>query len=174
MVDWSDSIYQYVKQRILAINPQREFGGIVEARDWPLKEPKLEAFYLITTTLDPNRGQGPGTNSWSSPLYGERIQWAWSIIGTDIAPDALATNRGDRYRTHFSMIQEILHGNYPGYCEKKQYSIVNGVLASISYMPKEFIWFTKPQFSDRIERSTGILFGSAISTISGFSPTINS
>lgn len=172
MVDWSDSLYQYVRARILKVNPQRKFGGIVEARDWPLKEPKQDAFYLLTTTLSPNRGQGPGSNSWTAPLYGEQIQWAWCVIGNDIAPDALASNRGDRYRKNFSMIQELLQGHFPGFCEKLQYSMDGTTLVATSYAPKEFIWFTKPAFSDRIERSSGILFGSASSVITGFSPTI--
>jgi hypothetical protein len=172
MVDWSDSLYQYVKARIEAINPTRVFSGIVEAADWPPKELKDQTYYLVINSLDPNRGQGPGTNSWTAPLYGEIAQWTWPIIGTDIAADTLATNRGDRYRINFQMIQELLQGHYPGFCQKFQYSMNGTLLIATPYVPAETIWFTKPRFSTRIERTTGILFGSAAVTITGFSPTI--
>jgi hypothetical protein len=50
---------------------------------------------------------------------------------------------------------------------------MNGtVLVATPYVPAEMIWFTKPRFSTRIERTTGILFGSAAVTITGFSPMI--
>lgn len=175
MVDFSDSHYQYVKHRILIVNPTRVFGGIVNARDWPLQETIPEAFYMLTTTLDPNRGQGPGTNSWSSPLYGEHLQWAWTLLGDDIAKNQLATNRGDRYRKQFAMIQEITHGMFPGFCEKLKYSTASAsdaTLVGTSYVPKEMIWFTKPRFSDRI--TSGILFGSAVTVLTSFAPEINS
>ncbi len=149
-------------------------SGIVPASDWPSKEIIQEAFYLITSTLDPNRGQGPGTNSWSSPLYGEQIQWAWPIIGDDIAANALAANRGDRYRKHFVMMQELLQGFFPGFCEKQEYSMNGTVLVATSYVPKEMVWFSKPRFSERIEKTSGILFGSAVSVITSFAPTISS
>ena len=174
MVDWSDSHYQYVKKRIKAVNPFRLFGGIVEAQDWPLKEAQIGAFYMLTTTLEPTRpSDGPGSNSWSSSLYGERIQWAWQIIGDDIASNALASNRGNRYRLNGKMIQELLHGHYPGFGEKQQWTMDNtGLLQATSYVPKEMLWWTKPRFSDRIDKASGILFGSALTIISGFSPSI--
>jgi hypothetical protein len=175
IVDWSDTFYQYVKARILEINPVRLFSGIVSASDWPPQEMIPESYYLITSTLDPNRGQGVGTNSWTAPIYGEQVQWAWSIIGTDIAPNALATNRGDRYRTYFKMIQEILQGMYPGSCLLKQWiGNEDGTVTGTPYFPQESIMFTKPKFSERMERTTGILFGSASVVITGISPTINS
>jgi hypothetical protein len=184
MVDFSDSHYQYVKQRILAINPTRVFGGIINARDWPPKQAIPEAFYMLTTTLDPvkghgisSRGHGVGTNSWSAPLYEEAIQWAWQLIGDDISADSASANRSKRYRTNFTMIQEMLQGMYPGFCEKFKYSPDPdnvGALLATPYIPREMVWFPKPRFSDRIEQQTGILFGSAVTTLSSFSPQINS
>lgn len=172
LVDFSDSHYQHVKQRILAINSTRLFGGIVEARDWPLKETLPNAFYMLTNLLDPVKTAVPGENSWSAPTYGMRIQWAWTIIGTDIPAGALASNRGDRYRVNFQMVQEMLHGFFPGFCEKCQYSLNGTELVATSYMPKEMVWFTMPQVTDRIDTSTGVLFGAASTMLTGFTPTI--
>lgn len=173
MVDWPDSHYQYVKNRILLINPNRKFGGIATASDWPSAEMIPEALYMILSTENPNRGDGPGTNPWSSPFYGMPIQWVWSIIGTDIPGTSAAANRGDRYRKTFVQMQEMVQGMYPGFCEKFNYSPNGTTLIATPYAPKEMIWFTKPRFSERIERTTGILFGSATTTITGIAPSIS-
>lgn len=172
MVDWADSHYQYVKQRVLAINPNRVFSGIVQSRSWPIEQAVPESFYLLLGNNSPLRGE----NSWSAPGYSEKVQWAWQIIGTDIPANALMQNRGDRYRTNFTMVQELLQGMAFGFCEKLQYSVsdVNGspVLVVTSYVPKESIWWKKPVFTDRFDRTSGILFGYAASEVTGYSPTI--
>lgn len=171
--DWTDSHYQYVKTRILAINPTRIFSGIVDASDWPSLQIVPGSYYLVTSTLDPTRpSDGPGSNSWYSPLYGEQVQWAWSLIGDDIPANALAANR-TKYRYNQAIIQEVLQGCSPGFCEKLRYSTEGTDLIATSYVPSEYIWFTKPRFSTRIERSTGTLFGSASVNISGFAPIIS-
>lgn len=174
MVDWSDSHYKYVKTRIQVINPARVFSGIFDAVDWPPKELVPETYYFILGGLDSNRGQGPGTNPWSAPIYGLEVSWAWSVIGTDIPSNELMANRSDRYRKNFQMIQEILQGIYPGFCEMFQYSPnpTGGPAIGTPYTPAEYILQKKPRFSTRIERSTGILFGSASLTITGLSPQI--
>jgi hypothetical protein len=173
MADWTDSLYQYVKKRIHAVNPNRKFGGIVEAIDWPLKKAQLEAFYFIKTTADPNRGQGVGTNSWFSPLYGMRVQWAWQIIGDNIQPQAQEANRKDRYRINATMQQELLTGMFPGFCEKQNWNIQpDGSVTATSYIPTEMIWFSKPNFGDRIDRGSGILFSSAASIVTSFAPEV--
>lgn len=171
LVDWSDSFYNYVKQRILTKNPDRVFSGIVEARDWPVKEAVPESLYMLTTTMDPKRMPG----SWSAPIYSERIQWVWQIRGVDQAQGVQIGNRGDRYRKHFQICQELMYGVFPGYCEKLSYSLdENNQLQGTSYIPTESIWFTMPTFSDRVEQSSGIMFGSAVLTISGFPPAVTS
>lgn len=176
MADWSDSHYAYVKARILAINPTRVFSGIVHASDWPSVQAIPESFYLVTNTLDPFRSEGPGTGSVSasSLLYGETVSWVWAILGTDIQAGTVAANRGDRYRTNLQMVQEIIQGWFPGFCQKQQFSInqANGALIATPYVPAEQVWFSPPKFSTRIERSTGIMFGSAATIITGFAPTI--
>lgn len=175
MVDWTDSFYNYVKNRILAKNPDRVFGGIAQASDWPSAEITFDALYLVIGLGDPIRPEAPGSNSWSDPLYGHVVQWSWPILGDDIKSDNISASRSSRYRKNFQIMQEVLHGMFPGFCEKLQYGIDDdGQLISVSYEPKEFIWFNKPRLSTKIDRSTGTLFGSASATISGFAPTINS
>lgn len=173
LVDWSDSLYNYVIGRILAINPTRKFSGIVQARSWPIDRADPESFYLLLGNSSPLRTQVH--TPVSAPTYSEKIQWAWQIIGTDIPQNALQRNRGDRYRTNFTMTQEILHGMYPFFCEKLQYNVsdVNGspVLTGTSYVPKEMLWFKEPVFTDRFDKTSGILFGYGASEVTGFGPT---
>ncbi|MGI4815921.1 MAG: hypothetical protein ACRYGG_21665 [Janthinobacterium lividum] len=168
MVDWSDSLYYYVRSRIKDINSERNLGGIVQAQDWPLKETQVGAFYMLTSVSD------PVLSSWSGAIYSEAFQWAWQLQGNDIAPGQQATNRGDKYRLHAKMKQELLHGLYPGFAEMCSYQIVDNTPVGTSFSPKEMIRWTLPKFSDRIDTSTGILFGSATMTVSGFSPEIYS
>jgi hypothetical protein len=174
MADWSDSLYFYVRSRIIAINANRKFGGIISALDWPLKEAQIGSFYMMATTLEPVRTSSYGGNSWSGPMYTERIQWVWQLIGTDIQQGNRMANRGDRYRLHYQMIQELLSGIYPGYCEIKQFAASDNTQLPepVSYSPKEFIRMSKPSFGERIDTSTGILFGSATMQLSSFSPAI--
>lgn len=172
MIDWSDSHYNYVLQRILAVNPTRKFSGIVQARSWPIEKADPESFYLLLGNNAPLKGKIP----ISAPAYSEKVQWAWQIIGNDIPANALQRNRGDRYRTNFTMAQELVHGMWPFFCEKLQFAIsdVAGspVLTATSYVPKEMLWFKEPVFTDRFDKSSGILFGYGASEVTGFGPTI--
>jgi hypothetical protein len=178
MIDFPDSHYQYVKQRIKTlINSARTFGGIVQARDWPPKEFKPTALYLVLGQLLPiYSGRQPGSNSWFSPLYDEKFQWAWGLEGIDILPQAQMASRGNKYRTNYQIIQEVLQGMYPGFCEKKQWDIPNGTdapqLTGTSYSPPEYIWWKKPVFTDKIDAASGILFSYAVSEFAGFAPEI--
>lgn len=175
--DTLDSFYQYVKQRIESFNVNRQFGGIVSARDWPFKTATPEAFYLMIDKSSPSKN----VKSWQSPLYTFSLQWTWLIIGTDVAPTVLAANRGDKYRTNGIMQEEMLNGLYPGFCEKQQYKIqpnpINNqpqVVAVGPYVPSEKLWWDKPNFSEKIDRNTGILFSYGSVRVSSFAPAINS
>lgn len=175
MVDWSDSHYQYVKDRVVGINPARAFGGIVQARAWPLKEVQFETFYMLVGKLDPMPMNG--YNSWFAPGYSEAFRWIWQIKGTDINAN-VAANRGDRYRTNSQMVQEILQGMYPGFCEKKTWSVVpdvdnNPILTATSFFPAEYVWWAKPSFPDSYNSQTSVLTGSAVSNMYSFSPNLS-
>ena len=172
-IDTIDSHYQYVKQRILALNQNRVFGGIVEARDWPYKEASDQAFYLAIDRAAPSRNVA----SWHSPLYTFEIQWVWIILGTDLSPTVQAANRGDRYRISFAMQEEILQGLWPGFCEKQKWAAGSGDVASVSgtpYVPSEKVWWRRPTFSEKIDRNTGILFGYGAIQLSAFAPAMSS
>jgi len=167
-----------VKQRIKTlINVNRNFGGIVQARDWPPTEFKPETLYMVLGQLTPISGKSPGSNSWFSPLYNEKFQWSWGIIGDDIQSNAQMTNRGNKFRKNYPIIQEVLQAMYPGFCEKKSYNIPDGTdsptLVATSYVPAEYIWWKKPVFTDKIDAQSGILFSYAISEFAGFAPEIN-
>lgn len=174
--DWIDSFYKYVKVRIQTINPLREFGGISDAIDWPKRLAKENAFYLLVLQEMPNRGQGLSTNPVSAPLYGITVQWSWNIIGEDIKNNDRMANRGDRYRENMQMRQEIRHGMFPEFCEKFKWHLDtnDNIIKPDAYIPAEYIWFSKSQFRHQVDRPTGILFGTAMSTITAFTPQINS
>lgn len=175
MVDWADSFYMNAMSQIQTANPSRQFGGIVQARAWPLKKVQYETFYLLLGTTTPIGGRM--NNSWSAPGYSETITWIWEIEGTDVGTN-IAANRGDRYRTHQQMMQEVLIGMYPGFCEKFTWSVEANAqgqptFVSTPFNPVETIWYRKPVFSDTYNSQTGILTGAAISSISGFGPTLS-
>jgi hypothetical protein len=171
LVDWSDGVYNYVLNRIATINPDRVFSGIVQARSWPIERAVPESFYLLLGNETPLKGM-----PISAPGYSEKIQWAWQIIGTDIPQNALQRNRGDRYRINFTMQQELTQGMWPFFCEKLQYTLDassgSPVLVPTSYFPKEMIWYKKPIFTDRFDKTSGILFCYGVSEVTGFGPTI--
>jgi hypothetical protein len=174
-IDIVDSHYQAVKARVVSANSVREFGGIVEARDWPFQQAIESAFYLAV-----DRGR-PSSHvaSWHSPLYTYTASWVWLVIGTDVAPGTQQSNRGDRYRTHFKIQEELLYGLWAGFCEKQQWTTDSNAdgsakLVATSYIPSEKVWWTRPQFSEKKDRSTGILFGYAETRLSAFAPAISS
>lgn len=173
LVDWSDGVYNYVLNRIAAINPARQFSGIVQARAWPVDQATPESFYLLLGNEAPLRT--PGHTPISAPTYSEKIQWAWQIIGNDIPQNALQRNRGDRYRINFTMQQELLQGLWPFFFEKKQYSLDassgSPVVVATSYFPKEMLWVKEPVFTDRMDRVSGILFGYGALEVTGIGPT---
>jgi hypothetical protein len=180
--DWLNSHYFYVKNGILqgsvgraAINPERAFGGIVQARAWPPVHVSFNTFYLIANDGSPLSMSGE--NSWFAPGYSLRFAWGWMIQG-DQTKTAIGASGGDRYQIHNQMRQELLFGMYAGFCEKVQYSvrpdgIGNPVLTSTSFVPKEMVWWKKPSFSDKYDTATGILTGSGMSEAYGFSGNLD-
>lgn len=175
LIDCIDAFYYWVRGRVTAANPSRVFGGIVQARDWPMKEAVLEAPYLLLSSDTPVPFIKSVSQTQPSMLF--RVQWAWMVQGDNIPANAQATNRGNKYRLNMQIVQEMLAGHFPGFCEKLQYypqDNGHGVaqLVSISYSPAEQIRWTQPRFVDKIDRSTGILFCSGMVSISGFAPAI--
>lgn len=172
-IDGIDSYYFYVKNRILQINPARVFGGIVQARDWPMKEAQLEVPYLLLQREDP-KPFGRSV-SWFRPMESMQVRWAWMIQGDNIQANAQSTNRGNKYRINGQMIQELLNGSYPGFCKKYQYSAVDDGTGkaekiAVAYDPTEFVKWSMPRFSDTIDSVSGILYCTGIVGIHDFAP----
>lgn len=173
LADSIDSYYYYVKGRVLQINSDRTFGGIVQARDWPMKEAQLETPYLLIQA-DTGKPLGKAL-SWYRPLVNFQVRWAWMIQGDNIQANAQSTNRGNKYRINMQMIQEIVIASSPGFCQKYQYSVVddgtgNPEKLSVAYDPTEYVRWSVPRFVDTIDSVSGILSCLGTVGLNDFSP----
>lgn len=174
-VDWINSYYLFVRNNLLQINPDRQFGGIIQAQSWPPKSAKFETFYLMTGEQNPT----PNVGSWYSPAYTEGIQWIWQIQGTD-SETVFAANRSDRYSKFRLMCQELLTASYPGYCENMQWVAqaptpgAAPVSVGTPFQPKQMLWFFKPpRFIDSFSSGDGgILKAAAIVDVTSFSSAL--
>lgn len=175
LIDELNSHWAYVMGRVGIINPSRQFGGICQARDWPMQKAQDQTFYMSVGDGKPSRS----VNSWQGPLYTYAVRWCWIVIGTDLSQTTDAASRGDRYVINMTMQSELLNGLWPGFCQKQQYSIQdNGagvaVLVATPFPMYETVWWSKPDWQQRQDTQTGITFGYGAVAVSGFSPEINS
>lgn len=167
--DVIDSYYRWVKARILAINPERQFKGIIQALDWPFKEAAIESIYLAIATDTPSRQGTP-----SSPAYTQRLSWVYLVQGKDIAPGTQGPNRS-KYRINNTIKKELINGNFPQFCERQQWNLdSNEALVATSYYPSEHIWWNSITFKDKVDKTSGILFGDGSVLLTSFAPTIQS
>ena len=157
-VDAVDSIYQNAKARISAVNPSRVTAGLLAAQDWPPKNVKLEAFYLL------DLGEAPAMKAFYSatvPVKFHQLQWVWIVKGTELQQGVRAANRGDRFRTMQTMKGELTNGLFPGFTEKKTWSLdASGNWIGVSLNPVEFITWTPVEFHERLDKDSGIMYGS--------------
>lgn len=125
LVSIFDSYVSYVAKRLVTLNAQvsingqtvaQPFGGIVTTQDWPQAPVNDGMLYLVTQRMTP---QG---RSKSQRQYVCFAQWTWLLIGTDIPADAQAENRGDRYRSNAQIMQNLKEANFPGFCQKIDYT----------------------------------------------------
>lgn len=172
ITDAVDSHYQYVKARILALNPNRIVAGLLDAQDWPSKPIKFDAFYLLVLGEVSVGRQG---FSPSTPIKLHQIQWAWINRGTDLKSGERQANRGDRYRVMQTMKGELMNGLYPGYTEKLSWSLnTNGNFVGTSKVPPEFITWTPVDFHDKYDKDSGLGYGSGAIRIQDMTDTITS
>lgn len=165
-----DSFYQYVKARVVAINSSRRFGGIMMAQDWPAPETQTESFYLLSLGEQPIGRQG---YSAAIPILLYTLQWTWVIVGTDLTMELKGSNRGDRYRTLFTMKDELRKAMYPGFTEKKQIAIsATGDITFSSLDPKEQIRWTPVSFKERVDKDSGTIYGTATTYLTDMSEKI--
>ena len=171
LVDTIDSFYQWVKANVLAQNPQRQFGGIVEARDWPPKNILPATPYLATLRDIPTRTK----QSFYQPLVSELVEWRWALVGDNIPANAQAANRGDKYRINVLVMQELLSAHNPGYCPKSQYTVTNDVnnepvLVATPYSPQDSLWWTIPEFTRKVDRQTGMIYTAGQVQVTSYAP----
>lgn len=127
--------------------------------DWPNQDVQFEAFYCLVLGAAPI---GPQTYSPYAMWMSHSLQWVWMLMGTDVQEGIRGRNRGDRYRTHHTMEQELLAALYPYYTQKKIWSLDgNGALQSAVTDPPESITWTPPIFRTRIDQPSGLTYGSA-------------
>lgn len=155
--DAVDSYFQFVKARILEMNPTRKVVAVQEAMDWPPKNVDLESFYLLILNDAPI---GKDFDSASIPTLSIQMQWVWAIVGADLQSPSIGRNRGNKYRVNQTMKGELLYGGFPRYCEKLTYSVDGGgTLVSASLVPQEFIWWGPLRFNQRNDRASGTIYG---------------
>lgn len=152
-----DSHYLAVKARVLNINATRVFAGVMSSQDWPPKDVQLEAFYLLVMGEVP---LGRQAYSASIPVKVHTVQWSWLIVGMDIQKGIQLRNRGDRYRTHFTMKGELENGVFPGFAQKQNVVVNNsGQLVAVPIVPTEYIVWSPVSFVDRNEKASGVTYG---------------
>jgi hypothetical protein len=165
MIEWVDSHYCHVKERVTSKNSTRKFSGVMDAEGWPPKVVDMEAFYLITL------GHAPAARtviSAANNMYRTTVQWTWMVAGTDIERDFAGVNRGDRYRRHGKMVKELLNGAYPLFTEKKSFDMDStGKLIKASFDPKQFIYWSVLEFTQRNDRESGLVYGIATTYLTG-------
>lgn len=161
MNDAIDTHLNSVMTRIAAFNSSRKVYGPIDAQDWPPKQIPVqnEAFYLLVLAPMPS---GTGESS-SSPIYSITLQWQWYVVGTEITTGIRGRVRGDRGRTNRTMMEELLYGMFPYFATKMSTSINEGdgsiVLTKVT--PQEQCSWTKPKFTSRVDRDSGVVYGIA-------------
>lgn len=144
-------------------------GGIANARDWPNTPADEGALYLLFLQASPSEREDP-IISQSQMAYDYYCQWVWMLIGTDIAANQQTQNRADRYRSNFQIMSNLRQANYPGFCQKRDYSVnpSDGVVSSVpsqSAFPVssiETVMWTPLKFMPRSDNAkSGLVFGAA-------------
>ncbi len=172
MISVLDSYFHYVKTQMGVYAPSQRFGGVVLARDWPADPPIQGALYLLYLTSNPTQ---LGTQAQNHFEY--FCQWVWILIGSDIANNQQASNRGDRYRSNLQIMENLRQANYPGYTQKLQVASVDQQTGVITYAPVlssypttniEMVTWSKPRFMPKGDEKSGIVYGAAAVQICGY------
>lgn len=171
-VDSIDSHYQYMKGRMATINASRVVAGLLDAQDWPPKNVKLDAFYLLVLAANSIGRQG---YSASTPIKFHHCQWVWINKGTDLQQGERMANRGDRFRTMEQMQGELIEALYPNFCQKQTFALdVNGNWVGSPLNPVEFITWTPVDMYEKSTMESGVRYGSGAVKIFDMTDTITS
>lgn len=159
-IDGVISHYRYVRDRIQTVNSKRIVRGFALAQDWPPQKYDPDAFYLITGADDPIGRQG---FSVQTPIVAHTMQWVWICKGADISAGQIGPNRGTRFATHFAMKEEIKQAMAPYFCEKKSWaydlSTEPPKFSGTSLDPVEYILWAPPSYSERMDKTSGLVYG---------------
>lgn len=169
-VDAVDSHYQHVKSRIATVNIDRVVAGLLDAQDWPPKNVKLDAFYLLILAASSIGRQG---YSQQTPIKFHHCQWVWINKGTDLQQGVRAANRGDRFRTMEQMQGELINALYPGFTEKLTWGLdANGNWIGTELTPVEYITWTPVELYEKGAMDSGVRYGSGAVKIMDMTDTI--
>lgn len=152
------------------INPDRKFGGVMDAQEWPTADVDMEALYLLTLGETP---LGRQAFSASSPIYVFTAQWTWLIAGNDLDQGVEGRNRGDRYRIDAAIKDELRRSSFPFAAEKKVTTVdSNNLVVRTPFDPKEYIYWQALQFTKRSDKASGLIYGVATAYITGITAAI--
>lgn len=162
MIEAVDSYYLQVKQQMAAVDSTQQFGGILQARDWPLTQPVFGALYLLVIAMNAVGG------TEAQALYEYVCQWSWILMGDDIVDAQQAQNRGNRYRQSMQVVANLRQANFPQFCPKinvqvdAQGSVTTaGVQSTYPVSPFESVWWSRLKFAPRQDQGSGVLYGAA-------------
>ncbi len=177
MISPIDAYFQYVAAQMAVLQAKvlvngalinQPMGGVVNARDWPATPANEGALYLLF--LNANPSEADPMVSQSQMAYEYFCQWVWMLIGTDITNTQQAQSRSDRYRANFQIIQNLRQANYPGFCQKKDYS-ADPQTGAISSTPSaslfpvssiEMVTWSNLKFMPKSDNDkSGLVFGAA-------------
>ncbi len=152
------------------VNPVRvaSLKGIALAQDWPQLQIVDGALYLLYLTSVPIGG------TKSFPLYKHFMQWVWLLLGTDIQANQQAANRGDRYRTHLAIQEDLKQVSYPGFAWKMVATEDpdTGVVTFTQTNPMELVQWSDLKMPTKFNIKAGAIYGTAAVEIQGYDATL--
>ncbi len=175
MLECIDTYFEYVSGRMATINPDRKVVGVMDAMDWPPKNVLLEGFYLLVI------GQRPmiGKQFWSAAIttLSHTVQWTWLITGSDLTQGKVGRSRGDRYRTNMTMREELIKATYPWFATKEEWTVLGATPSGLALQgtpltPTEDFWWGPPTFLNRIDRTSGVVYGAATVQLVSMEPIV--
>lgn len=160
--DGIDSYYVAIKNRLATINPQRAVGYMA-SQDWPPPKIQVGKLYLALPADPP---VGPEHGTIANPVVTHLAQWSWIVMGSDLAPNLRMRNRGDRARLDVAIKDELVRAHYPNFTQKFAYTVDNSgniVLAAANLQPAiaERVCWTRVQFSTKLDKESGMVYGAA-------------
>jgi len=180
LVSACDSYYSYVVAQMSKLNatvyingatiPQ-PFAGIINAQDWP-QAPIVEGgLYLLVIRAVPVQ-ENPGQANIEYEYY---CQWVWILIGTDTKATDVSANRGDRYRASMQIMDNLRQANYPGYCQRMDYSgnadgSVSATAVTDEFGGYDWVKWSKLTFIPHVDNDkAGVVYGAATVDIRAYS-----